>query len=435
MSFSNLPSYTLGLVFILLVAIIWSVASIVLQYLYRDQGFDAPFLLTYIGTSLFVVQLPLHWLYKRCVNWRSKSIGNGNYDIIPTRDGTQSRNEEEEESYQTAHVDGSNDSKNSENSIGESSDMVESDSYWTEQDHMIAAAKISPLWFISNFAYNSSLQYTSITSSTVLVNTGSVFTFLIALLMRDERFSSWKLFGVLFGMAGCVLTGFHDARNGGEDGGNSRVRFLFADTIDSHVSVSIKDKNDLHTWGDTLSVISAVFYGMYTVMVRVICPRDESLMSMQLFLGYVGLWNMIALSPIAIYQLGIAQSVTLSGWVLGCLVVNGLFNNVISDYLWARSVVLTSATVASVGLGLTIPLAFVSDVFLGVEDVLNLESISSAGLVLFGFVLVNIGQKENDRNDEDEQNRRINEGDESMQSISMQAVPSENDLASCQNVS
>merc|ERR1712194_999150 len=103
-------------------------------------------------------------------------------------------------------------------------------------------------------------------------------------MMRDERFSSWKLLGVLFGMAGCVLTGFHDARNGGEDRGNSLVRFLFADTIDSHVSVSNKDKNDLHTWGDTLSVISAVFYGMYAVMVRVICPRDESLMSMQLFL-------------------------------------------------------------------------------------------------------------------------------------------------------
>jgi len=115
---------------------------------------------------------------------------------------------------------------------------------------------------------------------------------------------------------------------------------------------------------------------------------------MQLFLGYVGLWNMLALSPIAIYQLGIARNVTLSAWVLSCLVIKGLFDNVLSDYLWARSVVLTSATVASVGLGLTIPLAFVSDIFIGLEDVVNFESIFGAGFVLFGFILVNVGQKQ-----------------------------------------
>jgi len=57
-------------------------------------------------------------------------------------------------------------------------------------------------------------------------------------------------------------------------------------------------------------------------------------------------------------------------------------------------VVLTSATVASVGLGLTIPLAFVSDIFIGLEDVVNFESIFGAGFVLVGFICVNIGQKQ-----------------------------------------
>lgn len=414
-------------------AIIWSVASIVVQYLYRDQSFDAPFLLTYIGTSLFVVQLPLHWLYKQWINWRSNSVGNGNYDSIPTGDESTSTIDEEEENYQTVHAGGNNVGTNSENGIGDASDVVERENYWTEQDHMIAAAKLSPFWFISNYAYNASLQLTSITSSTVLVNTGSLFTFLIALLMQDERFSCWKLLGVLFGMAGCVLTGLHDARAG--DGGDSRMRFLLGDMIDTDDNNENDHTDDLHVWGDVLSVISAAFYGIYTVMVRLLCPRDESLMSMQLFLGYVGLWNMLALSPIAIYQLGIAKSVTLSGWVFGCLVLNGLFNNVISDYLWARSVILTSATVASVGLGLTIPLAFVSDVFLGVEDVLNLESVLGAGFVLFGFVLVNIGETKNGKKDEDERNRRATEGDEGLRSISMQAVSPQNELESHQNLS
>jgi len=425
MPFSNLSSYALGLVFIILVAIIWSIASVVVQYLYRDQSFDAPFLLTYIGTSLFVVQLPLHWIYKRWVKWRSNSSDNRIYENISSREeDSSSRTDEGEESYQNVHSSETNERIYNGNGIREPG---ESDHHWTEKDHMIAGAKLAPFWFISNFAYNASLQHTSITSSTVLVNTGSLFTFLIALLMRDERFSCWKLVGVLFGILGCVVTGLHDARNRG-DGYNGRMRSLFAD-------INYNDTDDdNHILGDILSVISAAFYGIYAVMVRLLCPKDESLMSMQLFFGYVGLWNMLALFPVALYQVKIAQSVTLSRWVFGCLVVNGLFNSVISDYLWARSVVLTSATVASVGLGLTIPLAFVSDVFLGVEDILNLESILGACCVLSGFILVNIGQAKIQGEGDDEQNRTSSEVADS-QSISMQPVSSEIDMALHQNLS
>ena len=428
MTVFKISLYGLGLIFIALVAIIWSFASVVVQYLYRDQSFDAPFLLTYIGTSLFVVQIPLHRLYEHCVS--KNSDGSDGYDSIPTRD--------EDEEGETGHIGGSNnESVRGENSTSTETPFAEIGNYnWTEKDHIIAAAKLSPFWFVSNYAYNASLQHTSITSSTVLVNTGSLFTFLIALLMREERFSCWKLLGVLFGLAGSILMGLHDAKIAGVDNGNSRMRFLFASVMDSYDDddddASAKD-DDLKLWGDTLSVISASFYGIYTVMVRLLCPKDESLMSMQLFLGYVGLWNMVVLSPIAVYQLGIAHSVTLSAWVFGCLVVTGLFNNVLSDYLWARSVVLTSATVASVGLGLTIPFAFISDILMGIEGVLNLESIFGAGFVLSGFALVNLGQTKSDRVEENEQIRWASEGDEALQSISMETLSSENDLTVDQN--
>ena len=393
----NLSSYALGLVFILLVAIIWSAASIVVQYLYHNQSFNAPFLLTYIGISLFVVQLPLHWMYKRWVKWQ-KDSGDHNYESVPV--SPHSLEEEEELQQTVGDVNGNNSNMTGEN-------------LWTEKDHMIAAAKLAPWWFVSNFSYNASLQYTSITSSTVLVNTGSLFTFLFALLMRDEYFSYLKLLGIFFGMTGCILTGIHDAVAGGSGKDDARRLFLFGDGGGSN-------DNNLSVWGDSLSVISAVFYGVYAVMVRVLCPRDESLMSMQLFLGYVGLWNMLALSPIAIYQLGIAKNVTMSAWIFSCLVVKGLFDNVLSDYLWARSVILTSATVATVGLGLTIPLAFVSDVFMGVEDVVNVESILGAGFVLFGFILVNVGQKKQEEESmEDGDRSSINEEECTQQGISI----------------
>jgi solute carrier family 35, member F5 len=291
------------------------------------------------------------------------------------------------------------------------SNLTSNNSYakmWTDYDHRIAAAKIAPVWFISNFAYNTSLRYTSITSSTILVNTGSLFTFLFALLTKDEHFHIYKFLGILCGMSGCILTGMHDASTSSatdDDGHHTRIRILLRLVIGDRV-LSLQEQNEGNTnddnpvWGDILSLLSAVFYGVYAVMVRVLCPHDESLMSMKRFLGYIGLYNMLALSPFVIWQVG-SNSSTLSVFVIVCLIGKGLFDNVLSDYLWARAVVLTSATVATVGLGLTIPLAFLSDIAMGRHDVLNVESLVGALAVLMGFVLVNIGQqKDNEDNAE-----------------------------------
>jgi solute carrier family 35 protein F5 len=46
--------------------------------------------------------------------------------------------------------------------------------------------------------------------------------------------------------------------------------------------------------------------------------------------------------------------------VFGFVMLNALFDDVIADYLWARSVLLTSPTVATVGLSMTIPMAILT---------------------------------------------------------------------------
>jgi hypothetical protein len=78
-----------------------------------------------------------------------------------------------------------------------------------------------------------------------------------------------------------------------------------------------------------------------------------------------------------------------NGTIVGFLVLSGLCDNVLSDYLWARSVLLTSPTVATIGMSITIPLAMASDAILngGQPD---LTAIAGALLVLVGFCMVNI---------------------------------------------
>jgi solute carrier family 35 protein F5 len=271
---------------------------------------------------------------------------------------------------------------------------------------MITAAKIAPFWFLANYFYNLSLVMTSITSSTVLASTGSVFTYLLAVYMtRTEKASSFKFIGVLLAVLGSAWTSFLD---------------MF------HQSIS-------YSWGDAIGLIAAVGYGIYTILLSHLCPKDETLMSMNLLLGYMGLFHLVFWSPgLLLFFLqapwspsgtGTGSSGPLSASILACLIGKGFLDNVLSDYLWARSVLLTSATVATVGLGLTIPLAFVSDWILlpwaqrnntsinattsGEEEwkqedtVVNEQNIMGAILVLVGFILVNIGH---DRMIDDQRN-------------------------------
>eukprot|EP00984_Skeletonema_dohrnii_P036198 scaffold36917_cov272-Skeletonema_dohrnii-CCMP3373.AAC.1 len=58
-------SYALGIFFLVIVSCLWTICSMVVQHLYHDMEFDSPFLIVYIGTSLFSVFLPIRLGYER----------------------------------------------------------------------------------------------------------------------------------------------------------------------------------------------------------------------------------------------------------------------------------------------------------------------------------------------------------------------------------
>ena len=57
--------------------------------------------------------------------------------------------------------------------------------------------------------------------------------------------------------------------------------------------------NSRATLGDILALISAVFYAIYVILLKVRI-KSESRIDMQLFFGFVGLFNIIACWPIGI---------------------------------------------------------------------------------------------------------------------------------------
>lgn len=81
---------------------------------------------------------------------------------------------------------------------------------------------------------------------------------------------------------------------------------------------------------------------------------------------------------------------------LTCTLHNGLFplsnlgllDNVLSDYLWAKAVLLTSTTVATAGLTIQVPLAAIVDTLTGNSP--PLMDYLGAIAVMIGFAGINI---------------------------------------------
>jgi solute carrier family 35 protein F5 len=91
---------------------------------------------------------------------------------------------------------------------------------------------------------------------------------------------------------------------------------------------------------------------------------------------------------------GLEVFVMPSSSVWGFLILNG-FLSVFSDYLWARSILITSPLLATIGLSLTIPVAMVWDFAFNGKAFAALYFVGSV-LVVAGFVVVNLsyGYKE-----------------------------------------
>ena len=234
-------SYALGLFFIVSVSIIWSAASILVQYLYQGLDFDSPFLLTYIGTSLLTVLIPifiltneesgLHQLLNYCccfaiqTDTRQEDEGTaqtdnslGNVETIShsrpppsssfmklsssstegtplsvhadsdySNNNSQSKGQQQDETFNydkdeeitsspersqrqplNQHDNDGDEFINNDDSIdNEGGDHYYYDYYQSNllshRDHIEMAMKVAPFWFISNYFYNLSLQYTTIT--------------------------------------------------------------------------------------------------------------------------------------------------------------------------------------------------------------------------------------------------------------------------------
>ena len=140
--------------------------------------------------------------------------------------------------------------------------------------------------------------------------------------------------------------------------------------------------------GDLLALLSAVFYGAYTTTLKW-CLPNEARYSMGMVFGFVGVANALLMWPglLLVDATGIEPFELPPTWfVFGALALNAAVGTNLSDVLWAKSVVLTSPLVATLGLSMTIPVALVYDLVIKQSPFSGMY-LGGAALVVLGFVV------------------------------------------------
>ncbi|XP_078443716.1 eamA-like transporter family [Wolffia australiana] len=382
--------YNAGLALIGTVVVIWVTSAEVTQRIFRD--YQQPFAITYLGASLMVVYLPISfikdWLY---VIFRKYSHASSRTQVELTRKSSGILDSPLEYIEMQKTLDKElQTSKTRQESEAEIFSEEEGLPFITKSKEDFSQVKqkrefatkeiamfglyLAPIWFLTEYLSNAALARTSVASTTVLSSTSGLFTLFISVLMKQDSLNVAKVIAVLVSMAGVAMT--------------TLGKTWAAD--ESELSPSLVGERSLV--GDLFSFLSAMSYGLFTVLLKKFAGEEGEGVDVQKLFGYVGLFTLFALWWLIwpLSALGIEPKFTIphSAKMEEIVLVNGLVGSVLSDYFWALCVVWTTPLVATLGMSLTIPLAMVADMIIHGRHYSAIYVLGSAQ-VFVGFVIAN----------------------------------------------
>ncbi|SCV05666.1 LANO_0H12508g1_1 [Lachancea nothofagi CBS 11611] len=388
--------WTLGLIFLGIVVVLWVLSSFLINLIFEDGSYRKPFLLTYINTASFVFYL-VPTFKAVCANYWNTGSFHIHRELVIEEEGRTLSDIEAQLALRSERGSGLENGFNTGPDLTTSSSpLVPKDSNDLPNDALTGAklslpatiqlsAQFCILWFVANLVTNASLSYTSVASQTILSSTSSFFTLLIGSLFHVEKVNRTKLLGSLVSFVGIVLVTKSDADNSANASQiHSAVPYKFHNGISSSNTEAF-----IIFCGNLLALAGALFYGLYCTLLKWRI-KDENKVNMKIFFGFVGLFTLVLLWPTVIF-------LHIMGWetfelpstprILIIVIFNCIIT-FISDFCWAKAMLLTSPLTVTVGLSTTIPFAMLGD-FLFKDRPMSFIYLSGAVLICGSFFIVN----------------------------------------------
>ncbi|KAJ7783910.1 vacuolar membrane protein [Mycena maculata] len=358
--------YAVGIGLLLVVVVLWTSSNFVTQGMYQG-GFEKPFLVTYLNTSAFALYLvPFKvrrwWRQRQGLEQGEVRRGRAQYqplaadpeEVIPEADPPPILFPTSEDALPPLTI----------------------------RETARLAFVFCFLWFIANWTVNAALDYTSVASATILSSMSGFFTLGIGRVFRVEKLTLAKIGAVTTSFAGVLLVSLSDSVAPKQPAGAASRPLHPTPSLDA---TELAPRAAL---GDILALISALFYALYVILLKVRI-RDEARVDMQLFFGFVGAFNVLMCWPIGVFLhlIGTEPFELPQRKAVAALLIN-MGITLSSDYLYVLAMLKTTPLVVTVGLSLTIPLAVLGDFVLG--RFTRGQVIFGALLVLLSFVVVGL---------------------------------------------